>query len=190
MKKSVFIIIFLILSQEILGQDNLAVKGYINGLKYIEADISSNLSESFYNNYGKDTLISINAFISDEEIKNNALLVLCDIIKKKYNYSENCAVLFGKNLPLLSNVRDSIESVQKSEDFNGYKLSYKAINQNIDKGYLIKFSRLVNNTLMAQVGYSSNFKEGFGAGKTTIYYFIFDENLFIERVFTGSKIYN
>ncbi len=189
-KKIILVIVLLIVSQAIAAQDTLAVKGFIHALKYIEADISSDLSKSFYYNYGKDTLISITATISDDEIQNNASLVLCDILKKQYKASENCAVLFGKNLPLLRNVRDSIQSAQKSMEFKGYKLKHEDVSHDKSKGYLLKFSRLVNNTLMAQAGYSSNFKEGFGSGKTTIYYFIFDSNLIIENVYTGSKIYN
>ncbi|MFW5761648.1 MAG: hypothetical protein ACOCXH_11775 [Cyclobacteriaceae bacterium] len=189
-KKIIFVIVLLIINHVVVAQDTLAVKGFIRALKYIEADISINLSKSFYDNYGMDTLISIRANISDDEIQNNALLVLCDILKKQYKASENCAVLFGKNLPLLQGVRDSIQSVQKSETFKGYKLKYNDTTQNVGKGYLLKFSQLVNNTLMAQVGYSSNFKKGFGVGETTIYYFIFDDNLFIDKVYMGSKTYN
>lgn len=189
-KKILLVVLLLIINQAIAAQDTLAVKGFIHALKYIEADISSNLSKSFYDNYGKDTLISIRATILDDEIQNDATLVLCDILKKQYRASENCAVLFGQNLPLLRDVRDSIQSAQKSLEFKGYKLKHEDVSHDTNKGYLLKFSRLVNNTLMAQAGYSSNFKEGFGSGKTTIYYFIFDSNLIIENVYTGSKIYN
>lgn len=189
-KKIIFVIMLLIVNQGVTAQDSLAIKGFIHALKFIEADISSNLSKSYQDKYAKDTLICINAIISDDEIENNALLVLCDILKKQYNASENCSVLFGENRPLLQRVRDSIQFVQKSETIKGYKLIYETTSQNEKKGYLLKFSRLVNNTLMAQIGYSSNLKEGFGSGKTTIYYFIFDDNLFIKKVFKGSKFYN
>lgn len=189
-KKIILVTMLLIISHAISAQDTLAMKGFIHALKYIEADISSNLSKSFYDKYGKDTLISITATILDDEIQNDATMVLCDILKKQYRASENCAVLFGQNLPLLRNVRDSIQAVQKSLEYKGYKLKHEDVNHDKSQGYLLKFSRLVNNTLMAQAGYSSNFKKGFGSGETTIYYFIFDSNLTIEKVYTGSKIYN
>jgi hypothetical protein len=188
-KKVILVVVLLIINQVVTAQDSLAVKGFIHALKFIEADISSDLSKSYQAKYAKDTLICVNAIISDDEIENNALLVLCDILKKQYNASENCSVLFGENRPLLQRVRDSIQSVQ-SENIEGYKLKYETTSQNEKKGYLLKFSRLVDNTLMAQIGYSSNLKEGFGSGKTTIYYFLFDDNLFINKVFKGSKFYD
>lgn len=189
-KKFLLAIVLLVINGAVAAQDTLAVKGFIHALKYIEADISSTLSKSYYENYAKDTLISIRATISDDEISNNASLVLCDILKKQYKASENCAVLFGKNLPFLQNVRDSIQSAQQAKAFMGPKLKYKAITHDRGKGYLLKFSRLVNNTLMAQVGYSSDIKRGFGPGETTIYYFVFDNNLLIEKVYTGSIFYD
>ena len=188
-KKAILVVVLLLINQAVKAQDSLAVGGFIHALKFIEADISIDLSKSYQAKFAKDTLICVNAMVSGEEIENNALLVLCDILQDQYNASENCAVLFGEDRPLLQRVRDSIQSVQ-SEANAGYKLPYTGTDQYESQGYLVKFSGLVNNTLMAQMGYSYGINKGFGQGETTIYYFLFDDNLLINKVFKGYVYYD
>ena len=128
--------------------------------------------------------------ISLREVPNDMNLVLCDYILKNYNVGKSCAELFGKNLPIVQHLRDSIAATASTEGYSPNEILRDYISD-AEKGVIVFFSRIHHNTLSAEVmTFCDTYKKSRNwQGSSDIYYFQFSEEESIKNVYQGKKYY-
>src|SRR5688572_6097855 len=132
--------------------------------------------------------------VSEKFIRNDRGFPMCDLLKRKYQMNESCAVALGSGtVELTKQVQDSLKIFWKN-----YKMKQKSdllkilkdMVSNKKDGYQVFFSDVHKNTLAAELkSFCLPYDEAIWFGSSTSFFFIFNQDGEIEEVYSGETIH-
>lgn len=125
--------------------------------------------------------------VSDSIIRNNPYLFLCAVLNKKNNSRGNCTKLIGaEKLKTYDSIKQAYIDYSYSEKVN---IPFKDRSLKGRKAFILSFSDVFKNTIMAEVHFRNGKILGGESRKSLLFYFVFHSNRKIKNVFT-SEIQN
>jgi len=121
-----------------------------------------------------------------EKVINTPYSCLCDILKVNYKFDGSCTEEIGLDRELAVKVSDSINIVYKNYKFVQEKIISNDITLLNKLG--LSFSDIYNNSMLVTLGYHCSSKRA--SGKILSFYFLFDKNGNIQKVFHGQLYRN